>query len=30
MVLDSFVTVAGFIVVGFTVLGIVGAIISLF
>ena len=30
MVLDSFVTVACLIVVGFTVLGIVGAIISLF
>ena len=30
MVLDSFVTVACFIIAGFTVLGIVGAIISLF
>lgn len=30
MVLDSFVTVACSIIVGFTVLGIVGAIISLF
>ena len=30
MVLDSFVTVACLIIVGFTVLGIVGAIISLF
>lgn len=30
MVLDSFVTVACFIIVGFTVLGIVGTIISLF